>query len=274
MVNHLLERTEDTGRTSEARTREAPVLWHLKVSHYNEKARWALDYKRLPHLRRAAVPGRHAKIARSLGAGNTFPVLELDGEILGDSTEIIEALERRYPEPPLYPDDPDDRRRAVEIVDYFDDELGPNLRLLVVEHMLPDPSLLLGAFAPDLSAPRRLAARAMYPVMRRQIAAKFEIDGGGVERAWRKCRLAGKRFAVELQPNGYLVGEDFTVADLTVAALFSPVVAPAQFPYPQPQREHPRLADLRRMLDTYGALEWTRWIYAHHRPRSMEIEKR
>src|SRR5205823_2996625 len=22
-----------------------PVLWHLKVSNYNEKARWALDYK-------------------------------------------------------------------------------------------------------------------------------------------------------------------------------------------------------------------------------------
>src|SRR3954454_3095576 len=91
-----------------------PVLWHLKVSHYNEKARWALDYKCLPHVRRAAVPGRHARIARSLGAGSTFPVLELDGEILGDSTRIVEALERRYPEPPLYPDDPGERRRALE----------------------------------------------------------------------------------------------------------------------------------------------------------------
>ncbi len=160
-------------------------------------------------MRRAAIPGRHARIARGLGAGNTFPVLELDGETLSDSTEIIKALERRYPEPPLYPDHPDERRRALAIEDHFDEELGPYLRLLVVEHMLPDPSLLLGAFAPDLSAPRRLTARAMYPLMRRQIAAKFGIDGGGVERAWRKCRLAGKRFAVELQPNGYLVGDGF-----------------------------------------------------------------
>jgi glutathione S-transferase len=272
MVNELLKRPERARSQAGARTSgPPPILWHLKVSHYNEKARWALDYKRLPHVRRAAVPGGHARIAQRLGAGRTFPVLELDGEVLGDSTLIIEALERRYPEPPLYPDDPAERRRALAIGDFFDEELGPYLRLLVLEHMLPDPSLLLGAFAPDLGIVRRLIARVIYPLLRRRIAGDFGMDSSGIERAWTKCRLAGERFAAELQPNGYLVGDGFTVADLTVAALFSPVVAPVQFPYPQPQRGHQRLADLRRMIDGYGALEWTRWIYAHHRPRSMEV---
>src|SRR3954468_13372791 len=274
MVNQLARQAEGTRASSEPRASgPPPVLWHLKVSHYNEKARWALDYKRLPHVRRAVVPGRHARIAQGLGAGRTFPVLELDGEVLGDSTVIIEALEHRYPEPPLYPDDPEERRRALEISAFFDEELGPSLRLLVLEHMLPDPPLLLGAFAPDLSPARRLIARVMYPLMRRRIARHFGTDGPGVERAWSKCRLAGQRFAAELQPNGYLVGDGFTVADLTVAALLSPVVAPVEFPYPQPQRDHPRLADLRGMVDEWGALEWTRWIYAHHRPRSMEVAR-
>src|SRR3954454_18562690 len=146
MVNELLRRSEGTRSAGDHRASGyPPVLWHLKVSHYNEKARWALDYKRLPHVRRAAVPGRHARIAQGLGAGRTFPVLELDGDVLGDSTVIIEALERRYPEPPLYPDDPAERRRALAIGDFFDEELGPSLRLLVLEHMLPDPPLLLGA---------------------------------------------------------------------------------------------------------------------------------
>jgi glutathione S-transferase len=272
MVNDLLDRTK--GREPDAQESDAgkpPVLWHLKVSHYNEKARWALDYKRVPHVRRAAIPGRHARIARSLGAGRTFPVLELDGEILGDSTLIIHALERRHPEPPLYPADPADARRALEIEDFFDEEFGPYLRLLVLEHMLPDPRLFLGAFAPDLSAPRRWVARAIHPLTRRKVAADFGIERSGVELAWSKCRLAGERFAAELQPNGYLVGDGFTVADLTVAALLSPVVAPVEFPYPQPQRDHPRLADLRRMLDGWGALEWAREIYARHRPASMEV---
>jgi glutathione S-transferase len=272
MVNDLLDRAHERhGEPRAGGGDSPPTLWHLKVSHYNEKARWALDYKRLPHVRRAVIPGRHAAIAEGLGGGRTFPVLELDGTVLGDSTLIIQVLERRFPEPPLYPDDPADRRRALEIEDFFDEELGPYLRLLVVQHMLPDPGLLLGAFASDLTTVRRWTARAMYPLMRRKIVADFGIDGSGVEVAWGKCRRACERFAAELQPNGYLVGDGFTVADLTVAALFSPVVAPAEFPYPQPQRDHPRLADLRRMIDECGAVEWTNWVYAHHRPRSMEV---
>jgi glutathione S-transferase len=272
MVNDLRARSQELDRGAPPQgLASPPVLWHLKVSHYNEKARWALDYKGVPHIRRAATPGRHARIAESLGAGRTFPVLELDGEILGDSTLIIGALERRYPDPPLYPGDPADARRALEIEDFFDEELGPHLRLLVLEHMLPDARLLLGAFAPDLTGGRRLVARAMHPLTRRKIVADFGIDGPGVERAWSKCRLACERFGSELQPNGYLVGDGFSVADLTVAALLSPVVAPEQFPYPQPQRDHPRLADLRRMIDDSGALEWARGIYARHRPPSTEI---
>src|SRR5215210_6348174 len=92
-----------------------PVLWHLKVSNYNEKARWALDFKGVPHVRRAVIPGRHEKVARRLAGGETFPVLELDGRAIGDSTDIIGELERRIPDPPLYPDDPEERTRALEL---------------------------------------------------------------------------------------------------------------------------------------------------------------
>jgi hypothetical protein len=28
-----------------------PRLWHFPVSHFNEKVRWALDYKQVPHVR-------------------------------------------------------------------------------------------------------------------------------------------------------------------------------------------------------------------------------
>src|SRR6266511_6184366 len=75
-----------------------PVLWHLKVSHYNEKARWALDHKGIPHLRRAVVPGSHRAIAQRLTGGKTFPVLVLDGQAIGDSTRIIAALASRQPD--------------------------------------------------------------------------------------------------------------------------------------------------------------------------------
>jgi glutathione S-transferase len=252
---------------------EAPVLWHLKVSHYNEKARWALDYKGIPHLRRAEAPGRHNRIAERLWGGRTFPVLVLDGEAIGDSTRIIEALERRQPTPPLYPSEPDERRRALELEDFFDEELGPHTRLLFVHHALPDARLMLGAFVPDLKGFRRLTARAMFARARPRVRAMLDIDDRSVARAWEKIGAAGERFRAELQPSGYLVGNGFSVADLTLAALVAPVVAPEQFPYPQPQRGHPRIAPVREALSGSGLLEWSREMYARHRGGSAEIRR-
>ena len=251
--------------------RSTPVLWHLKVSHYNEKVRWALDYKRVPHVRRAETPGRHRAIAGRLTGGRTFPVLVLDGQAIGDSSGIIGALERRHPEPPLYPADRSARARALEIEDFFDEELGPYTRRLALNAMLPDRELILGAFAPDLSAGRRLVVRVTFPLVRRRVISEFDINHQSIDGAWAKLRAAGARFRSELQPSGYLVGDDFTVADLTVAALVAPLVAPEQFPYPQPQRRHPRFADLRAALAEEGLAEWTREMYARHRGHSAEV---
>jgi glutathione S-transferase len=248
-----------------------PVLWHLQVSPYNEKARWALDFKRVPHIRRGAIPGRHASVAKRLTGERTFPVLELDGEVLGDSTEIIAALERRYPDPPLYPSDPVERRRALEIEDFFDEEFGPYERQLILHLTLPDPELFLGTFAAELTGVRRSVARAAFPAIRRRAVAVFGLDEAGLERAWEKCRAGSERFAAELGSSRYLVGGRFTVADLSVASIFAPTVAPEQFPYPQPHRRHPRLAELRAVLERHGAVEWTREMYARHRPRSAEV---
>jgi glutathione S-transferase len=248
-----------------------PVLWHLKVSHYNEKARWALDYKGIPHVRRAVDAGSHRGIARRLTGGSTFPVLELDGEAIGDSTAIIAALEERQPDPPLYPAEPDDRDRALALEDFFDEELGPHTRLIVVDHTSPHAGLFLSTFTPDLPARRRHVARAAFPLLRRRIRSGFGIDERRVEQAYAKVRAAGERFQSELQASGYLVGDRFSVADLTLAALVSPAGFADEFPYPQPQGDHPSVEPLRQTLAASGLLDWAREIYARHRGVSAEV---
>src|SRR3954465_8142040 len=90
-------------------------LWHLDISHYNEKARWALDYKRVPHVRRAVPPGVHFALALGMTRRMTLPIVTFDGHAVGDSTAIIAELERRFPEPPLYPADPEERARALAL---------------------------------------------------------------------------------------------------------------------------------------------------------------
>jgi glutathione S-transferase len=252
---------------------EPPVLHHLKVSHYNEKVRWALDYKAIPHVRRAAIPGRHRKLAKELSGGTTFPVLVENGYAIGDSSRIIAHLEDRYPSPPLYPKDLEERRRALDLEDFFDEELGPYTRLLLIHHELPDARLFLRTFVPDARGPRLAVARAQFPFMRPRIRQSFGIDDDAVAHALHKLHAAGERFRSELQPDGYLVGDAFSVADLTLASLVAPIVAPRDFPYPQPQRDHPRVESLRDVLDEYGLLAWTRDMYTRKRRRSAAIHE-
>jgi glutathione S-transferase len=248
-----------------------PVLWHLKASHYNEKVRWALDYKRVPHERRALHAGFHERKAKRLSGGSTTPILEVDGDAIGDSTRIIERLERDHPEPPLYPADPEERRRALELEDFFDEELGPYTRKLLMHHLMDDPELFGATFTPDLDRLRTFVARRAWGRISKSIRAQFEIDDEGVAHAFAKLRAAGERFRAEVGAGGHLVGEGFTVADLTLAALMSPIVAPEQFPYDQPQRGHPRMAPVRDAVEESGLGDWTRETYARHRGTSAEV---
>jgi glutathione S-transferase len=251
-------------------TNATPILWHLKVSHYNEKARWALDYKGLPHTRRALDPGSHEKVARKLSGGTTFPVLQLNGKVLGDSTEIIAELERIRPRPALYPADPTLRQRALELEDHFDEELGPHTRLLAVHHAFQDRRLGFATFVPDMPATRRAVAGLVFPRIRKQIDKQFGIDEESVANAFGRLRQAGKLLHSEAGPNGYLCGDQFSVADLTLASLLSPLVCPNQFPYAQPQRDHPLFEPIRRALREAALDEWTREMYFRHRGPSAE----
>ena len=45
-----------------------------------------------------------------------------------------------YPEPPLYPQDPGERRRALELEEHFDEELGPHIRRWLFHEGLEQPA--------------------------------------------------------------------------------------------------------------------------------------
>src|SRR5687768_5832686 len=155
-------------------TADTPVLWHLEISHYNEKARWALDHKRVPHVRRAVTPALQELRARRLRAGRTVPILQVDGRAIGDSTAIIEEVERRWPEPPLYPSDPVERRRALDLEDYFDENCGHDIRRVLFNDNLTEPEKFTGMlYGPD--HPRFGLLNALSPVLGPLIRRRFDI---------------------------------------------------------------------------------------------------
>jgi glutathione S-transferase len=262
----------ETGTT--ASTGKPPVLYHIEISHYNEKARWALDYKGVPHIRKAPPPMMHMAWAFVLTRGKTtFPVLRLDGEAIGDSTRIIEALERRYPEPPLYPGDPAARSRALELEDFFDEELGPYIRRYLfheaLEH-LPPADFIDGALG---SSPRavKTAMKATAPIGKRMLRLRYGINEKDAQAARKKTEEAIDRVETELQPSGYLAGDGFSVADLTAAALLFPLVRPLEAPHMVPEPLPETFMRFREEQSQRTGFKWVEDMYRRHRGPSAAI---
>ena len=243
------------------------------MSHFNEKVRWALDYKRIPHERRSVFQGLQPVRARMLRGGtSTLPVIDIDGQRIGDSTRIIEELERRWPDPPLYPGDPDARRRALELEDLFDEHCAHELRRVLFDQLLRQPELMGEAAG---TSRRRGAGvmRLLFPVVNRALRTKYEVNPERTAESRRVVEAALDRIEAELGPSGYLVGDSFTVADLTAAAILSPLVAPPEFPYHQidPERAPEDLQRWREPLTERPAWRYVLDMYARHRGTSAEV---
>jgi len=245
-----------------------PTLWQIDVSHYSEKARWALAWKGVEHRRRSPVPGAHMAIAFWLtrGAHYTFPVLSIDGQRIGDSTAIIAALEERYSAPPLYPADVAQRRRELELEEFFDEELGPYIRQLAWFELGNDRESF--AELMEQTAPKPIArfGRATAAYARTYTALRFRAgDPAKAARARIKVLAGLDRLEAELGDSEYLVDDNFSVADLTAASLFYPIAAPDEGPLNADSPSAKGFEEFRQPLEERRGIEWVREMFRRHR---------
>ena len=98
-------------------------IFGSEMSPYSVKARSYFRYKQIPHewlLRNGEQLEEYKKYAR-LPIVPTVATPEDEG--LQDSTPIMEAMEENFPEPSIYPDDPD-LRFLSQLLEEFGDEWG------------------------------------------------------------------------------------------------------------------------------------------------------
>ncbi len=229
-----------------------PVLWQYSFSNYNEKARWALDFKGVRHVRKSLLPGGPRAMAFSRGGG-TLPVVDLDGRRIVDSTRIIEALEARQPEPALYPEDAEERRRALEIQSFFTDHIGHDMRRIGFWEGRNERAFMGAFLATDHGAAARVQMRATFPVAWHYVVRRYGFDQESFEESKRAVADALDRIESKREGRDHLVGDRFTIADLTAAALLYPLVWPPEFQYELPEAPH---SDFLDSLAGHPALGW------------------
>lgn len=98
------------------------VFYDWAPSPFCFKVRAILDYKGIAYKKVNPLGTNALKIRRE-GKVGKVPAIEIDGEMLIDSTDIVYELERRFTGPPVIPADAYDRARCHALEDWADESL-------------------------------------------------------------------------------------------------------------------------------------------------------
>lgn len=205
-------------------------LYTFAASHYAEKARWALDYKKLDYEEVVLAPGPHQLTLRKIAPKTHVPVLVHDGEVVQGSAQILDHLDERFPERPLTPTDPDAAAECRELERRLDDDLGVRVRRHFYVYMLRERRLLsrLFSYRGPWWAPAFYGLT--FPVVRRAIGSSYDIFGETVpdqERALRELLMdVGER----VEGREHLLSDRFTRVDLALAAIVGWMWFPPKHP--------------------------------------------
>jgi glutathione S-transferase len=192
-------------------------LFSMPGSHAATTGQLLFEHKGIDYKRTDLLPVVSWAVLKALRFPElTVPAAKIDGERVQGTRAIARELERRKPEPPLFPDDAE-RRRAVEEAERFgDEELQQRIREIFLWSARKDRSGLVGYLeGSKIWMPHGLAAKTAGPF----IALDARTRGATDENV--RSALAGLPGMLQRIDDwiaeGILGGETPNAADLQIA---------------------------------------------------------
>ena len=239
------------------------TLYQFPISHYCEKVRWALDYKRIPYKSKNLLPGPHVKQILSMAKRSEVPVVKHGDKIIQHSNRIIDYLDDAFPDNSLTPVDEANRISALKWEAYVDKEIGPNLRIYFYHTLLEHPDLLIPMFTHKGPWYGKLLMKFFFPTLRIKMKKLMHINNETAKHAKINLKLAIDKINQHLTENNFLAGNEFSRADLSAASLLAPLVLPEKYGLPWPS---PLPDELQTTIDEWRSeLVWVRKMYSVHR---------
>ncbi len=239
------------------------TLYQFPISHYCEKVRWALEYKKLDYKKINLLPGLHAKQAKKLSGKPYLPILVDNGQIVYESRDILDYLDSTYSSRPLTPQNEALKAQASEWEQFADKELGPDVRRLCYNTLLDHPDITIPFFTTGGPWYSKLLLKFMFPNMSNKMRELMKLDKDNIAEIEDRLSKALEKIQSQTKNNAYLVGDSFTRADLTIASLLAPLFRPNKYGLSWPQ-EYPE--PLKSSIKLFGdKLDWADQIYRSNR---------
>ena len=245
----------------------APRLLTVPLSHFCEKARWALQYAGIDYREEAHLPLLHRLSTRRVGAGSV-PVLVGAGAVLKDSESILRWADAQPGARRLLPTGAAARSEALELMRYLDRELGVHARRWAYGELLPRPAMLLPCFSAGVRAPTRYVAPLLLPLLRPLIRRGYRVTAANAAASLERVAAVFERIAERLSDGrAYLIEEGFGAADITFASLAAPLVFPENYGgrLPPLPRLPARMAEVVTRMRALPAGTFALAMYARHR---------
>lgn len=216
---------------------QPPVhLVSIPMSHYCDKARWALELKKISFTEEFHMPVFQIRASKKAGGKGTVPVLATPEKSYGDSTDILQYLDQLQSEPRLYPEDPALRKEVEELEELCDEKLGPHTRRIAFSLMLGNKELMLSVLKHKTPSGQFRAFRWGFFFFKFLIRKGMNITPASVERSVKKVDEIFTVIEAQLEKSGgpYLFGDAISAADITFATMAMPAVLPSPFFIPLP----------------------------------------
>jgi len=242
----------------------------IPISHYCEKARWALERAGIPYSEEAHLQGFHYLAVWRAGGRRTVPILVTDEATYYDSTDILRFADARAsPDRRLFPGD-DAGREVERLTRAFDGSLGPAGRLWMYDALLPHRKCVLDYASAKVPRWQARTLPTLLPIIALGLRKLLGVTNDSVAQAFAEVTATYERVSERLSDGRrYLVGTSFSAADLTFAALSAPLVLPREYGVPLPRLDEipEAMAERVRAFRAMPAGRFVMRMYAEERPK-------
>jgi len=199
------------------------ILYQFPISHFCEKIRWALDFKKLEYKQVNLMLGPHISRTKKIAPKSTVPILIHDKKVIQNSSDIITYLDETFGQPVLTPAEESEKKQALEWEKYLDDEIGIHVRRCIYAVILDIPSITIPLFSHNAPWYAKYFYKLIYTGLSKKMHQLLKINEKTTQQSWQHLNTAIDKVYTHLQEHKFLVGNTFTRADLTAAALLAPL---------------------------------------------------